>query len=572
LFDQPFLALDIDSNVVSWTANAETYEYGNGSTIDALLPAPVYTGLGPSPNATDLDHCGAWLNAAWFDGALLHGYYHQEWQCDYANNFMTNKSIGYAVSDDGGRSFSKPGHPNNAIITAPNTTLAHQSGEGDHGVMQMGEFLMLYFRDWQGFNGAATISVARANASTGGVPGSWWKLYRGSFDSGSPGLGGASDMLNNITGTAVYPFPLGGGLVSVGTDGTGHPTLAFSLDGVGWQRAEQPLLYVEPGNWNRSVQPSLELFGYWSLSGPRGATDLSGPRVYAFATYWPPASEERYLVRRPVDLYADISIACGSAHWQAKGTAPTPAAVAAHDGLPGLTAGSNANPSESEQRVARSSLRMLGYTAPATLVALSDYSCGCTGGQRWTTSGVVLPESNCSIRAAAIGYLMSSDTMGVPQPAPGNGSLVALFDCAVSAVRGAREKPVDVAGQTLDHIITTSGECVAAFNGTETRHVGFGWASTYAECYGDDSTSSSLLRRTRDGVSSAASGAHDRRVPPTLSSPLPSASTFIGDLFRCVNATTGTHFATFNDETCRGETLDRRLAYIYAPLLPGKAA
>jgi hypothetical protein len=568
MFDQPFLALDIGSNVVSWTANAETYEYGNGSSVDALLPSPIYTGLGPSPNATDLDHCGAWLNAAWFDGVLLHGYYHQEWQCDYAHNFMTNKSIGYAVSDDGGRSFSKPGHPNNAIITAPNTTLAHQSGEGDHGVVQMGEFLMLYFRDWLGFNGAATISVARANTSTGGLPGSWWKLYRGSFDSGSPGLGGASDMLDNITGTAVYPFPLGGGLVSVGTDGTGHPTLAFSTDGLHWQRAEQPLLYVEPGNWNRSVQPSVELFGYWSLSGPQGATDTAGPRVYAFATYWPPGSVERYLVRRPVDLYADISIACGSAQIDRE---LTPALALAHECLSGATSGSNAKPPVKEKPLTRSSLHMLGYTAPATLVALSDYRCG-SDGQRWTTSGVVLPENNCSLRAAAIGYMMSSETMGVPQPAPGNGSLVALFDCQVTASSGAKGASAEIAGQALDHIITTTGECAAAFNGIETRHVGFGWASTYGECFADGSTPSSLLQRTRDGWTSAASGSQARRARPTLPSPLPSASTFIGDLFRCVNATTGTHFATFNDATCRGETIDRRLAYIYAPLLPGATA
>jgi len=67
----------------------------------------------------------------------VHGYAHQEWQCDYAHNFQTNKSIGYAVSTDGGATFTKPGHPHNAIITSPNTTTAHQTGEGDHGVVAM---------------------------------------------------------------------------------------------------------------------------------------------------------------------------------------------------------------------------------------------------------------------------------------------------------------------------------------------------------------------------------------------------------------------------------------------------
>jgi hypothetical protein len=156
-FDQPYISINVGGNIIGYTANAKTFVYSNGSTIDGRLPTPVYTQLGPSPNASDLDHCGAWLNAAWVDNSkvppIIRGFYHevsclhslvvrvcgfkclciecshnlpsqttpictQEWQCDYAHNFMTNKSIAYCESNDGGHNFTKPNHDNwgNSII------------------------------------------------------------------------------------------------------------------------------------------------------------------------------------------------------------------------------------------------------------------------------------------------------------------------------------------------------------------------------------------------------------------------------------------------------------------------
>jgi hypothetical protein len=87
MFDSPYLGVALSpSAVAAYTANSNTYLYALGPTVDSLLPSPAPVGLGPDPDVTSYSHCGKWLNAAWVDGAgLVHGYFHQEWHCDYAD-------------------------------------------------------------------------------------------------------------------------------------------------------------------------------------------------------------------------------------------------------------------------------------------------------------------------------------------------------------------------------------------------------------------------------------------------------------------------------------------------------
>ena len=130
-----------------------------------LVPGPpsvgglgVPVGLNHSASPTAMDHCGCWLQAAASLPAdtpgLVRGYYHEEFNCDYARNGFTNKSIAYAESTDGGLTFAKKGWPHNQIIqpSGANTTATaargQQVGEGDHSLVVSGDWLFLFFYEW----------------------------------------------------------------------------------------------------------------------------------------------------------------------------------------------------------------------------------------------------------------------------------------------------------------------------------------------------------------------------------------------------------------------------------------
>ena len=126
--------------VKGYTANANTSLFVNGTSISDVLSQPLDTGLDKAPA---LDHCGAGLNTVHYDGTL----YREEWRFDYARSFYTNASIAYAESEDG-LHFVRPGHPHNVIISAPNSTTAHLTGQGNHGSVVVGDYYYLYYRDW----------------------------------------------------------------------------------------------------------------------------------------------------------------------------------------------------------------------------------------------------------------------------------------------------------------------------------------------------------------------------------------------------------------------------------------
>lgn len=561
-FDQPYLALNISGLVQGYTSNAKTYLYSKGVGTDSRLPTPVYTGLGPSPNESDFDFCGAWINAAVVDDTatsplnaslpLIRVWYHEEWQCDYAHDFQTNKSIAYAESWDGGFTFVKPHHPLNYIITGANTTDAQQTGEGDHGALKWGaNFYYLFFIDWNGYNGDATISLARSSVADGGVPGTWFKYCNGSFD--CPGITGASDMISGITGTAAVDYPPLSSMMAVGTHGTNHPTLSFSADGINWEAMSTPLQYLASGNWNRSVAPSLELFGYWSVLGPGGnAGKDMGPHLDVFATYWPPGSVERYLIRRSLDMYSHLQVACS-----------------VNDA--GVLEGENENVCDPQG----------SYVSPPSLIAISTYT-NASLGSSWSTTSVVLPGSGYT-DGAVIAYVLTSNTSDwFGNGTSTNTTLVAIYECQ-------RPSPSPAAADGLDHLVTLEGECTTVSSGTEVRPLGWLWVSPRgaysASALADTRTGTSKTQPSQDGATAGGCrrgdaqivGNADKRGAPTENacagadardnSPLLVGSTFIGTVYRCVNATSGLHFCTFNDATCVGQVLDRMLGYGYAPPL-----
>lgn len=44
-------------------------------------------------------------------------------------------------------------------------------------VCVVGDYFYLYFREWDGPGGRATVALARATRASGGVPGSWHKWF-----------------------------------------------------------------------------------------------------------------------------------------------------------------------------------------------------------------------------------------------------------------------------------------------------------------------------------------------------------------------------------------------------------
>ena len=127
-------------------------------------------------------------------------------------------------------------------------------------------WLHLYYTEWDGPNSAVTVGVARSSVSDAGVPGTWWKWKDNAWN--SPGVGGQSDALHGMPGTAVYLLGAGStALVSVGVLLSDAMGISWSADGIYWTPATSgPLFHAAPSSWNRNANSS-ELFAYAALTG-----------------------------------------------------------------------------------------------------------------------------------------------------------------------------------------------------------------------------------------------------------------------------------------------------------------
>lgn len=404
LFDSPFLSLmNADGVVLGYSANSASKLLVRGADINAVLPAPLDTGLDADANAESYSHCGKWLNAAWLapDG-VVHGFFHEEWHCDYAHNLYTNKSVGVALSHDGGRTFVADPRQIIAGANFSATARASECGEGDHGVVEFGGFLYLFFIEWdapESIHGGTSVGVARSSVSDAGAPGSWHKYHAGAWV--SPGVGGDADVISNVPGTAVYTLAaLPQFLVSTGVIFSASCEVAYTSvagDPTHWEPAAAgPLFTAKWSSWARN-NASSELFGYPGLAalhGTGGGVPSGGAFVYV--TYLNPGQtfSERYLVRRPLQFYNGSGA-----------TAP-------------------------------------GAAPPPALAALSAWRADGAALREWVTSGPVTPASF----AAAGGVIVYANasragtplallaTAAPPAPAP---VLRELVDCALPAPCGA---------------------------------------------------------------------------------------------------------------------------------------
>lgn len=301
LADNAYNTLQQSNQLIAYVGNATTQAYVGGSleTLRPLSEPVIAPGI-----ASVFDSCGAWLNGAWSNSGVVYGWYHAEENCNYP---ATDKSVAFAVSNDGGMTFSKAGYPNNQVLTAPFTTNPDANDEGDHKIVQVGNYLYMYFvagRDFQ-------VRVARSPIADGGQPGTWTKYYEGDFS--QPGLGGEStrldptgllarswvthnEYLNQYMGFSYEPNPDVEGL-------QGGYGLTFSPNGIdGWTSIDGPLVTYQRAYWDEELRG--DLIDYPSALSVYGDSNRVGQDFWLYYMHIESGEnfDSRYLVRRRVRI------------------------------------------------------------------------------------------------------------------------------------------------------------------------------------------------------------------------------------------------------------------------------
>ncbi len=206
----------------------------------------------------DWDELGAWLNGIYEDpSGRLHGYYHGEVRDNPILATRNRASLGYAYSDDGGKNWVKPNHPNNRIITGQNG----KDYAGDAHLTIMPGGLFLYFGQTDGEH------LAMSAFDDKGLPGTWRRFKRkdaadieGSFS--VPAMEGNGTPLRGLRYAAfvVWNSYLKKWL-AVDADFKGeanrHLVLKVSDNGLDWKRLNEQLIPVPQTFPKLTLYPSL---------------------------------------------------------------------------------------------------------------------------------------------------------------------------------------------------------------------------------------------------------------------------------------------------------------------------
>ena len=240
--DNPFVVINSGGKIIGYTANSQTFSL-SGPDLENLTYSPAEV-IGPGP-AGNFDECGAWLQAVSPIGNIIRGWYHAEKSCDYSQG-QTDKSVGYAESYDGGKTFNKWNYPNNKVLRGiTSATSGTQTGAGDQTVVRWKDYYYMYFlelKDWH-------TGVARSKVIDGGKPGTWWKWYNNGFN--APGLSQNSTTLG-FFGQSVSHNALYDALSLITTDKWfGGLRLSQSKNTTSWSSIDEPLLIAEDEDWSR---------------------------------------------------------------------------------------------------------------------------------------------------------------------------------------------------------------------------------------------------------------------------------------------------------------------------------
>lgn len=285
--DTPVDYVNLGSSVRGYMGAHTMYRLdGIDAVSTTFVPTPA---IGPS-SGNSFDNCGAWITSAEKTGSQIRTWYHAERDCNTDN---WQKSVGYAVSSDNGVTFTKPAN-NQIIRPAPN--VAH---EGDHGVIQSGDYYYMYLLQAVSSTSGWNTIVARASVASGGTPGNWTKYYNGSFS--QPGLGGNASplpvvglrpMVYNNQHVVLFWEQIGGLMVKFGNIPVG-PFVQLS----------DPLILLENVDWTRynPPYPPTELVMYSGGNALNGGQNV-GNFFVMNQVYVPPGEgfDSRYLLRRNV--------------------------------------------------------------------------------------------------------------------------------------------------------------------------------------------------------------------------------------------------------------------------------
>ena len=309
--DSLFNAIKVGNTVRGYVGNTHTLLLEGTSAADVAPTGDraIEAGTGP----TLWDDCGAWLEGVARDERnprLLRAWYHAEWQCDYPAN-QTHKSIAYAESRDGGRTFTKPGYPDNQVVTSPTGAVdGHHTGRGGPSIIRRGSYYYMYFLNVLPDLRTVT-SVARAPVSSGGVPGSWHTYTVDDYGRGrwtQDARGGQAARLDTAltAASASIHEPSGEVVLVRQSTTTGGIVLQVSRDGLGFTALPEPVVPYAPDqvrtDWSAST--AGQIFGYTSIVAADGSRTWSD-EFYLFHLYVFPGDtlqSGRYLVRRRVTV------------------------------------------------------------------------------------------------------------------------------------------------------------------------------------------------------------------------------------------------------------------------------
>jgi single-stranded DNA-binding protein len=291
--DGPIVGLNFKGNVSVFQGNGNGEMISSGTSLEDWLPSPI---IALKAGTSDqFDSCGSWLMRALTgtSGKVL-GFYHAETACTYANNGQTRKAAGFAESVDGGKTFTKPGYPNNKVTdTSTPLALGKPSGEGDISVVGRGDYYYMFIgnvEDWH-------TGVARAAKSGDGYPGSWYKYFEGAWNERA--LGGQSSRLKNVAGTQVYLHTPSQSFVSVGNSNpywNNGFMMSASDNAIDWTYLADPIFTPDPVT-------NLDDIMYPSFLGPTGGYDI-GSKFQFYYLWIPPWSDwsNRYQIAKDVTL------------------------------------------------------------------------------------------------------------------------------------------------------------------------------------------------------------------------------------------------------------------------------
>jgi hypothetical protein len=278
-----------------------------GDSLDDLKPASENVVLGPDSLQYDLGVNGYTAIHSIIsrdeENKELIGFYHAEYWKDVNRGYPFVALVGLAVSHDGGLNWQKIG----PIISGMNLTNANESafqvsGAGQPSAIIAGDYIYLYYTDWNGEIRDA-IHVARAPLTQTHDLNSWKKLYKGTF--GSSGLGGKSTPLiyseseESYTALPGVKYLEQFELYSMTFETNSGFWITFSKDGLNWQIpykiANFPQLHSERGSLYTNKE-EVTWYSYPTLIEEDGQYWLY--YSVSHGKYWDPYT----MVRRPIEI------------------------------------------------------------------------------------------------------------------------------------------------------------------------------------------------------------------------------------------------------------------------------